>query len=225
MAFSPVIFEKLDLLTRMQSRILMQFKGSPVFQAVLACFAAQKQEIADMFTGIMQSFVPYNATGVQQDALGRIVGSSRGIAEIGAWFTPDNPNYGFTDSKGPPVWVTNAKLTGTYTRNVTDYRNALVAKVFRNFVQVGSITDIQGFIRDMFGIESSVQITGGNQIKIIVPNQTSPQIISFLEASFSNDQVDNIYNVPLPPGVQIAEVVTFIPGLGEEPLGTSPLGE
>lgn len=177
-----------------------------------------------MFTSVMQAFVVFNAVGVQEDAIGRIVGANRGVTEVGAWFTPDSAYYAVPDS-GPPVWVNNAPLGGNLTMDDTSYRNAIFAKVFRNFVQSASVTDIQDFIFDLYGINSSVVITGPNQVKIVVPAGTSPQIISFLGASFSNNQCDTIYNVPLPPGVQIAEVVASAAGFGSQPYGEGGFGE
>ena len=163
MALSPITIPIPDMLSRMQSRILTQFRGSPVLQGVLTALASEVQALMDATVGVMQAFVPFNAMGVQLDAIGRIVGQDRGIAEIEPWFTPDTDYYGHPDLT-TPVWVTNAPLTGSLIIDDTTYRNYISAKIYRNFIRSGSITEIIDFVKYLFEIDASVLITGPNQI-------------------------------------------------------------
>jgi hypothetical protein len=155
----------------------------------------------------MQAMVPANAGGVQEDAIGRIVGEVRGVTAVEDWFTPDTSYYGQTDTINP-VWVDNAPLSGTLVMDDVTFRQYIYAKVQRNFVQNGSITDIQDFIYNIFGINSSV-IVSGMEVTIKLPAGTSPAIITFLNLSVTNNAADTIYILPLPPGVQLAQVTTF----------------
>jgi len=209
MPFVPVSIPTQNAYANMQAHTLLEFRNSPVFQAVLSAIAVQKQQLMDAIVGVMQAFMPQNAVGVQEDAIGRIVGAYRGVVTVAPWFTPDDPYYGNPDQT--PVWVTNASSSGSLVADDTSYRNMIFAKVFRNFVQVGSIQDIQDFIFDLFGVNSSIILSGPMQIKIILQPGASPNIIAFLEQAVSNNQVDYLTTLPFPPGMQLSEVVVQMP--------------
>ena len=216
LGFVPVTIPSVDVLSQMISRILRQFHRDippndpdsllPVFQAILAALASELQKLEDAIQGVMQAFMPQNAAGDQLDAIGRIVGAVRGVMTTEDWFTPDSQYYARPDDTNP-VWEYGAPLTGNYIAKDAQFRNTVFAKVFRNSVVSSSIADIQAFVWDLFGINCSVILSGPMQVTLMLPAGTSPDLVTFLSNSLTNDQVDMAYVLPLPPGVQLANVI------------------
>jgi len=70
-----------DLLTRGRGRLLFEFKNSPVLDQLLQALSIENQELYDAIIDTMNLRTLDNATGVQLDVLGDIVGQYR-TAEI-----------------------------------------------------------------------------------------------------------------------------------------------
>lgn len=59
------------------ARLVEQYKGKPLFSALLNCITPQVQQIEDMLFSVRDGLQLANAVGAQLDVIGRIVGQAR----------------------------------------------------------------------------------------------------------------------------------------------------
>lgn len=208
MNFTKVTIPQQDMQARAVSRTLLQFRNKPVFQAVLAAFISEVQALVDAAIAVMQQRTPSDATGENLEVIGRIVGLIKTAFDYGnlQWFTPDT--YGH-----PPdfslAWVKNAPIGTIMVPDDGMYRQMIEFKVLRNFIQYGSIPEIQTAIYTAFGIHASFQAVPGAPMDwyLIVPKATPKHIKNFLSNESSNDFVDNTYMPPYPMTWKIVGII------------------
>jgi len=206
MAFTSITPEQKDSLTRAIARTLLQFRNSPVFQYILEAFITEIQAFQDAAFDLIQNRGPADATGVNLEAIGRIVGQDRTIFDYSelAWFAADTIGQGADQA---PVWVTNAPLTESIEADDTWYRQLIEGRVHRNFTQYGSIPEIQEVARITFGIELSIYRTGPMVVQLAVPSSIPTWILNYLTKTFQNNYVENQYYLPYPATMSIDSVL------------------
>lgn len=199
MSFIKYTFPTIDAQSRAVSRTLLQFRDKVVFQSVLAAFISQIQELIDAITDVMRYRTPAEASGVNLEIIGDIVGCLKVAFDYGRlnWFTPDNANYTPDASN---AWVENSPIGTTMIPDDGLYRKMIEFKVFRNFTKYGSIPEIQNAIYTAFGVNVSFQAVDGSPMdwNIIISKNTPQYIQNFLTTASSNDQVTDVYWPPYP---------------------------
>lgn len=209
MAFEKVNLEHVDAVTRAATRVLLQFRYSPVFQQVLQAFILQIDELITTIEDTIVYRSPADAVGEQLDVLGRIVGSDRELVDFSliGWFTADSFYYGVDQA---PAWVTNANISDNLEADDFWYRQLIEGKIFRNFVQYGSIPELKDMIKKSFGIECSIiRTTELLTVAIIVPDTTPLNTIQFLLRVADTKIAEQVHLLPIPATVKIAQVLRY----------------
>ncbi len=206
MHFEPVEFPAIDLQTRAAGRLLRQFRRSPVLLQVLHALVAEIQEFMDACGDVLRLRTPHDARGEQLNAIGRIVGQDRVLVDYSeiAWFAPDLDNRGADQS---PVWCVGAPLLDTAIANDELYRTLIQAKVYRNFVRYGSISEIQEAAREAFGVPVSFQRTGPVDVALLVPRSVPLHVLGFLTEKTTTVRADDEYISPYPATVRITDTM------------------
>lgn len=186
----------------------MQFRKSPVFLQVLGALLSELEVFITALKQVMEYRTCSKAVGENLDVLGRIVGQFRELINYSniTWFTPD-AEYAVLNQA--PIWVTNAPLANSYVADDFWFRQLIEGKIARNFVQYGSVPEIQDMVKRALGIDISIVNVPGNPLTvlIIVPDNTSLNNLLLLQRVGNNATVDSVFFLPLPAGVQIAQVI------------------
>lgn len=206
MVFDPIEAEAIDATERAIQRLLTQFRNSPVLIDILVAISSEVQELLDAIKGTIEKRGPGGATGVQLDAIGRIVGQGRllGNQYNEDWFTPDSSllgaDYGL-------AWVEGVEYLTNPEVDDTDYPFLIEGKVARNFTRYGSVPEIQEAISIAFGIDISFVLESPMAVTAIVPDVTPLWIIQLLQSKKDTSRADSIYYMPVPATVLISNVV------------------
>jgi hypothetical protein len=209
MAFTEITLPNLDVDGRAVSRVLEQFRSSEVFLGVLEALNSEAKAFIEAVQAVVKCRTPAIATGVNLDALGRIVGQDRELIEYAAdlWFTPDMS--GSSADQGV-AWVTNAAVGDNVVADDTWYRQLIEGKIQRNFVESASVVEIQNVIKLVTGLDASVLRTSDLMtVVVVIPDGTPQQVVDFLERWKDTPQVDYAYYLPIPATVRIAQVLKF----------------
>lgn len=176
---STVIFPEMNAEERMFYRCLMQFRQSPVFQALLSAFASEIQALLDAINQVLSLRQIDLAEGEQLDTLGRIVGQPRiGNFIATSWFTPDSAVAGELVDVAPAFYEGGYITNGNSLPDAA-YRTLIKAKIYRNFIKYGSYTEIQNYFMLAFGVTISAV-------------RVNPMVVQFQCAAGTPDYVKSI---------------------------------
>ena len=205
MVFDPIEAETIDATERAIQRLLTQFRDSPVLIDILVAISTEVQELLDAIKGTIELRGPGSATGVQQDALGRIVGQSRhlGTRYNDQWFTPDLSLLGADFGK---AWVPGVEFQSNPAADDVAYPFLIEGKVARNFTKYGSVPEIQEAIKISFDIDISFVTVGPMEVVGLVQDDTPFDILELLRAVTNTTRADSIYFMPTPQTVRIVDV-------------------
>lgn len=208
MAFEVIEITKIDAVERAFSRILLSFRKSPVFLNVLAAFVSEVQNLLNAAEDVIELRSPAQAEWAQLDAIGRIVGQSRFLANFDSepWFTPDASSRGADTGI---AWVTGATLGGNVEASDAVFRQLIEGKIIRNFAVYGSVPEIQEAVLSAYGTQISFVRTGPMIVQGIVPDGTSLDIINLLEQTLTQVNADSVYYMPIPATTSISNIVLF----------------
>lgn len=209
MSFTSYTPPSVDLLERAVFRTLLQFRDSPVLQAVLAALVSEVALLLDAVAEVVKLRGPADAGGMELDALGRIVGQPRELVDFAAiaWFETDTARRG---ADSVPVWVQNAPLGEMLLADDSQFRQLIEAATDRNHADYGSVPEIQAVVQRAFGVLCSIEIVGPSTIRIIVEDRTSDNVVALLERHGDTTEVDDKYFLPIPATVFVSEVVRAI---------------
>lgn len=207
--FAPINYQPIDLQQRAFSRMLLQFRDSPVLLSLLWGFVSELQNLSDAIAGVINGRDPSKATGYNMDAIGRIVGQPRVILTASGtdWFVPDTNGQGADQGK---AWVLNAPEGATSLANDGATRSMIEAKIEKNFVNYGSAPEISAMILKAFGMRSSIITSAAGQVNIYIENSASTTTINALSTYKTDNTVDNAYLLPIAAGVSINNVITAV---------------
>lgn len=204
-------FRKLnkDFLAEARDRILYQFKNSPVLDQILQVISIMNQNLYDEFVNMLKQRSVADATGVNLDIIGDIVGQPRGLtsASIKIWFTPDSEIAKFDNSL---IWVKNAAESGNEKMTDEDYRKIIVSKIIKNHQQLCSIPELKRYAQLLTGYEISFRKTGVFKIALVVPKDMPASFLYLLMSKKSDKKIDNYYVLPIPAGVELDEHIYYI---------------
>jgi hypothetical protein len=208
--FDKITLPDIDVQTRAQSRMLIQFKDSPVIQQVLYALISEIQVLVESIKDTMELRSPAQANGVNEDIIGRIVGQERTIFDYSLinWFAPDG-STAVVDSA--PVWTLGGPLTDSIAADDLWYRKLIFGKVYRNYTRYGSIPEIQEMIRRVLGIEVSFSVIAPMTVNFIgVQTNTPLWALRFLLKFTDTMYADQIPFPPYPETLSI-EGIFFVP--------------
>lgn len=212
MAFDSISPVVIDSMARACSRLLIQFQTSPILIDVLKAFIDEIQELQDAINDIIKLRGPADATAVQLDGIGRIVGQNRTISDFVElnFFTPDVDGFG-PDSE-ITVWVDGAPLLADSTVNDEVYRQFIEAKIHRNFAQYGSVNELKETARAVLDAYIGFVRTGPMEIAIAVENSI-PRVYIDLFTKFNDTAfVEKAPFLPYAETVRISGVI-FLPDI------------
>jgi len=228
---------KQNLVNRAQSRFLTQFWQSSLLVDLLGCISNEVQELYDAEIGIQEGRTLDKAEGVSLDVLGDIVGATKTLYnyQILPWLAPDRLGRE-VDATG--VWVTNAPTTGNKEAPDNVWRQIILSKIFKNHMVCASAPEIRAFVKMIGDLKISLIVTGTQSVQLVVPSSASLPLIRFLMSVIKDVTVNSVYQLPLPPEVELAENIVLVAiqdstgtfcsfaadqGLGKVDLGRSTL--
>lgn len=205
MPFNEIEYPSVDVTARMISRLLLQFRDSPVFNQFIEAIGNEIQQLQNAIEKTVWGRTVTRGIGEQLDAIGRIVGQPRvGVTYDVDWFTPDVNSVDLSYA-----WVPGGFLTGTYIPDDNVYRLMIESKVFRNFSRYTSIPEIKKSFMSAFNREISFVMTGPLQVDVIVPDDTPAFAKGMIVDFVTDNQADRRSKLPFPPTLVINEVYTM----------------
>lgn len=203
----PFTEKEINMQVRGQSRFTEILQNRLVLCAFLEALSSEVQEAYDIVLEVLRARTLARAFGVNLDILGDIVGQQRilrNAADI-PYFQWDTQERGWDQG---PWWSTGADLTGNLPATDSQFRNLIVAKVFRNHVRYGSIPELVVFIKLLFDLDVTIRTVGPMEIDIVVPSTaTESQTLSIQEVA-DDQEVDRRYFLPLPATCRINQVIS-----------------
>ena len=199
-----------DLLERGRDRLLYQFKSSVVVDQLVQVISQENQELYDSIIGILRGRTLAEATGVQLDMLGELVGQDRINIDgsLNRWFTPDDDNLIVDDSD---IWVQGAHLYEDTVASDIEFRKLIFSKIFKNHVQGASVPELRYFIKILTNQNVSFKTTGPLEASLVVLDTILTNTLSLLKTIWENDKrTDNKYLLPSAATTRISGVV-FLP--------------
>lgn len=209
-----------DLVKRGRSRLLSQFFNSSVLNQLLDSISAECDELYTAGEQVLSQRTIAEAGGVNLDVLGDIVGQPRTLANAGeqAWLTPDlsakSPDRGF-------AWIDGVPVYGLRTADDQEYRQIILAKIFKNHICGASTPEVRYFAKVLMGFNISFVKTGLLKVALAVPDSIVGQDLSLLLSIIRNEQIDYSYFLPIPPAVELDETVYYIVAIGPTGRGQS----
>ena len=205
MSFDPVVFDKVEVMKRMVSRLLLQFQGAPVLIDILNAFGLELQLLLDTVGEVIVERSPLDAVEQQLEGLGRIVGQDRIVIDYEdvTWFSPDVVGLG---ADVAPVWVTGVVTAGSLLADDIMYRQLIEAKVFRNFTKYGSVPENQTVALVAFGVDVSWKLTGPMSVNIFISENTNSAVTNILTDTLHGGD-DALSIMPYPPTLSIDNII------------------
>ena len=190
-----------DLQTRAASRLLTQFKRSPVLLQLLHALVAEVQALSDAIVDVIKYRSLEFAQGVTQDTLGRIVGAQRK-----GWETSQVRRITEDGALRDVEGGTARDAVREYSLpNLSDpdYLQILKLRIACNFTQSGSIPELTSVIKEIVGITAVVQYAGPGAIDLVVSPDTPAATVSLLLRKNSTERGDDIFIFPYPATTQV----------------------
>ena len=199
-----------NLVEQALGRMLSQHYDKCVLRQFAAAFAEECQELYAACLDLQKQRTPYYAEGENLDALGRIVGEPRSPWQY------DDSFYLFYDRHGQSfdqgiVWCIGAPLGGNFTVDDLQYRTNIIVQAIKNHTLAASVPEIIDFMELALGTAASFEKTGPNEVKLIVPSNTSSAQLYRLIYTWSDGRVDDGYWMPYPATLSFSGAVMFVP--------------
>jgi hypothetical protein len=206
--FVSIVQPEVDLPERAVSRLLLQFRKSPLMIDLLQALISEIIALQTAFVDMINKRGPADATGENLNVIGRIVGQGREIFDYAdlPWFTSDLQGYSVDEA---PSWVAGAYLDGVYYADDTWFRRLIFARVARNFVRYGAVTEILDVIKKSTGYDVSFQKVGPMEVNLVVGPEVPQWAITFILRMGDNSFVDNTAFIPYPATLRIAAVILY----------------
>lgn len=198
-----------DLFGEGLGRLLSVFLNKCTVREFAATFLRQVQELYDAAIDVEKARTVVTASGVNLDALGRIVGQPRTTMEYSedTWFKFDTSGQGFDQL---PWWVTGAPLNTNATATDSQFRQQIIARIIKNHTLCASIPELLYLIRTMFDVDVSYIKKGPNEVQLVVQDGTDKVLLYNLLHRESTMTVDDDYRMPYPATLSLDSKVFFI---------------
>lgn len=199
-----------DMVQKAWTRMLSQFKASPVFKDFIAAFVKNGPQWAyDEIVKQQEANTLYRAEGFNLDAIGRIVGQPRIPYQYddSKWFVPDRRGQGFDQA---PFWVTNAPLIGNTPAGDAQYRQMILARIACNFNRFSSGPEMAYLAYFTTGEIVSWQRVGPMECMILVRSGISRSRFDVLTKFTTTTECDGIPMIPYPATLNLTKAI-FLP--------------
>ncbi len=198
-----------DLFGEGLGRLLSVFLNKCTVREFAATFLRQVQELYDAAIDVEKARTVVTASGVNLDALGRIVGQPRTTIEYSedVWFKFDTSGQGFDQL---PWWVTGAPLNTNATATDSQFRQQIIARIIKNHTLCASIPELLYLIRTMFDVDVSYIKKGPNEVQLVVQDGTDKVLLYNLLHRENTMTVDDDYRMPYPATLSLESKVFFI---------------
>jgi len=206
---------KIDLDELACKRLLSQFKKSDKgIIPLVSATVEQTQDWNDIILSVLEGRSLDQASGVQLDIIGEIVGLERPTVDAGDVFyvTADSnilkPDSLFT------AYTTNAPTSGNFIpMDDIAYIAFLKGKIFKNQISACSVPEIIQYLKITLDVDGSVVNCSDELacISIVVPNTIPEPYIAILISKESDNKVENEYFIPVPQGVRLRSVILSPP--------------
>lgn len=206
--FVSIVQTEVDLPERAVSRLLLQFRKSPLLIDLLQALISEIIALQTAFVDVVNKRGPADAAGENLNVIGRIVGQGREIFDYAdlPWFTSDLQGYSVDEA---PSWVAGAYVNGVYYADDTWFKKLIFARVARNFVRYGSVPEILDVIQKGIGYDVSFQWVGPMEVNLVVGPDTPQWAITFILRIGDNNFVDGSSFLPYPATLHIAAVILY----------------
>lgn len=208
-SFVPIEQASINLSERADSRMLIQFWKSPVLLGILQAFITEINALQTVLLDVIKLRNVADATGVNLDLIGKIVGQNRVIFDYTAmtWLTPDTDG---TSIDQAPVWVQGAYLNGEYTVDDAWFKELIQARIFRNFTKYGSIPEIQQVIKQGTGYDVGFYRNGPMEMQLVVNEFIPSWVLTFILRISDNRNIEGVTFSPFPATLNINSAL-FVP--------------
>lgn len=146
-----------------QARLMTQYVDKPLFTGALAAFTAQFQALEDAFIGVQATNDPNNATGIQLDRFGAIVGLPRpsGMSDS-TYLILALAQVGINTSQGTPeaVIASFSILTGSARVDLNELYPAAITLMGSGQVTALSVADLTVVIQSILSAGVSLDSIG-----------------------------------------------------------------
>ena len=171
---AEVPFDTIDYLEEARSRKTEQFFGKDIFDRYLQLLINQQQELQQVFKDLLQKRSIDEATGVNLDIIGEIVGQPRELISVdlfnffGFQGALKADSFGDTDNPfvGSKFYDLGTPLGGNVLLDDETYRLFIKAKILKNNTRCTPEEFLQ-FINTLFGTTTTA-ITEGPEAEFIV---------------------------------------------------------
>lgn len=146
-----------------------------------------------------------NAIDYNLDVIGKWVGESRLFSFFSRieYFAPDSD---FTVDLSP-VFVLNGQEFGPGIVNNDQYRQNILARIFKNHVKYGSIPEVIQFAKTAFGINISLKSEGAFDWSLSISSDTPSEVVEAITSFETNNNYDESYYLPIPIGRRLVKTV------------------
>lgn len=200
---------KQDLEKRGRSRLLWQFRNSPVLNQLVKQISLEMQDAYDAAIKSLEGRTIAKATGINLDIIGKIVGQERlgNNLEYHVYFHPDKPGWSADQA---PAWVTGAPLLGYQVASDDNYRKLIIAKIFKNHSTSGSVAENRYCAQFIANTRVSFIKTGLQSFRLAFEFGTGLDVMLMLFKQWKNQTVDQFYLLPIPATVYLDTGITFV---------------
>lgn len=196
---------KTDLVQQALGRMLSQHYSACVLRRFVDALVSECQELYDACIDLQEKRTAYVATGENLNALGRIVGADRApwSYDDSYWFFYNRVTQG-TDRA--PLWCIGAPMEAYIPVDEEEYRLNVILKAIKNHTLVGSLPEVQNYIKMVFDVKVSFIKTGPNQVSVIVSPDVPVGVIHIIVRTFTDTRVDHAFIMPFPATLDFAKI-------------------
>jgi hypothetical protein len=191
-----------DLQDRATSRLLVQFQRATLLKAVLRALVNEVERLSVAIADVIRCRTLVAATGVNLDAIGRIVGQKRigwGAIDL-PLIQEDNQNI-ITEDGEDIILATMDRSTWSITDD--EYLTMILLRITSNFNKFSSVPELSDSILQATGIQVTVERTGPMQVTMLVPPDTSTLMVTYLKQSINLLSANNVYLFPYPATLEV----------------------
>lgn len=201
--------ENFDLITDGLSKMLSCFYSACTLRQFVSILIRECEELYQAAIDVEKYRTIFDASGVNLDALGRIVGEPRAPYQYSEnyWMfadrvgqTPDNT----------PVYVLNAPFEVYVPVEDAQFKYNILYRILKNHTLCASVPEIASLLNVLIGTWVGFKKTGPMEVDIYVNAEVSKTQLAILTLAHDTLQADDVYSVSYPATLKINKI-TFLP--------------
>ena len=202
-------FLEKDYLKEARDKYTMAFEDKPVFDKYIQLITLEVSEIQEVIKDLLQKRTLEEATGVQLDVVGEIVGQPRVLLDVdfleffGMEGNPRSHSMGdLTSTRGGIFFDLNERMQGSVRLDDDTYRIMIRAKIAKNSTRA-TPEDMMWYLNYVFGTNASFASEGNaNFIALISENLTPQQVMLLSYVNRTGRYNVTLFPKPLGVGVE-----------------------